>query len=259
MATHAPKLDHGLHIPAVRKVEALAPIKWLVLGWQDFREHPAPSLAYGAVVTFIGLVIFFAGLTRPIFLLTATSGYLLVAPLLAAGIYELTRQREAGNPHPSLMDSLHGLRKDVAGVVHYGIVLALSFLVWERVATIIFALFYGGEISSVENFITDVLFSGEFAMVLGIWAVAGAMLAAIVFAVTVIGIPMIVDRNTDIVTAMVTSVKAARANLPAMFVWAAIVVVLSLVGWATLMIGLLVIMPLLGHATWCAYRDLVEK
>lgn len=259
MATHAPKMDHGLHIPGIKKVDALAPFRWLAMGWRDFQEHPAPSLLYGAVVTFIGLLIVFAGFSRPLLLLTATSGYLLVAPLLAAGIYELTRQREQGKTHPTLSDSIRGLREDAPGVVYYGIVLALAFLVWERVATIIFALFYGGQIGGIGNFFSDILFSSDFALVLGVWAVAGAMLASIVFALTVVGIPMVVDRNADIVTAMVTSVKAARANIPAMALWAAIIVTLSLVGWATMMLGLLVIMPLLGHATWCAYRDLVAK
>lgn len=161
--------------------------------------------------------------------------------------------------HPSLMDSLRGLRKDVAGVVYYGIVLALAFLVWERVATIIFALTYGGAIGNIDNFVKDVLFSGEFTLVLVVWAFAGALLAAIVFALTVVGIPMVVDRNVDIVTAMVTSVRATRANLPAMLVWALIIVVMSLLGWASMMIGLLVIMPLLGHASWCAYRALITS
>lgn len=259
MATHAPKVDHGLRIPQINHVEAMAPLRWLKEGLNDFREHPGPSLFYGALVTLAGLLIAFAGVSRPIFLLTAISGYLLVAPLLAAGIYELTRQREEGVAHPTLRDSWHGLQKDASGVINYGIVLALAFLLWERVATIIFALFYGGEISSFDAFVRNFSVSGELMMVMVIWAVAGALLASMVFALTVVGIPMIVDKKVDIITAMVTSVKTAQANVPAMMVWAAIIVVLSLLGWATMMVGLLFIMPLLGHATWCAYRELTGK
>lgn len=258
MATHAPKVNHGLSIPQITQVDAAAPMRWLAKGWEDFREHPGPSLAYGAIVTLAGLLILMAGASKPLFLLTATSGYLLIAPLLAAGIYELTRQREQGKAHPTFMDSLRGLRKDASGVIHYGIVLAIAFLVWERVATVSFALLYGGEIGNFNSLLQNFM-SGEFLAVMAVWAVGGAILATIVFAVAVVGIPMIVDKNVDIVTAMVTSVKAAQANRQAMLVWAGIIVVLSIIGWATMMIGLLVIMPLLGHATWCAYRELVGK
>lgn len=259
MATHAPKVNHGLSIPQINHVDAAAPLRWLSAGWRDFREHPGPSLAYGAMVALIGLLILMAGASKPLFLLTATTGYLLIAPLLAAGIYELTRQREQGKAHPTLMDSFQGLRKDASGVVHYGIVLAISFLIWERVATVSFALFYGGQIGSFDSFLENFVLSGEFMSVLAVWTIAGAILATIVFSLSVVGIPMIVDKNVDIVTAMVTSVKAAQANKSAMMVWAGIIVALSLIGWATMMVGLLVIMPLLGHATWCAYRELVGK
>lgn len=258
MATHAPKIDHGLSIPEVKHVSASRPFTWLKDGWGDFLEHPGPSLFYGAVVALLGGIILLMGMTRPIFMLTFTSGYLLVAPLLAAGIYELTRQREQGNAHPTLMDSLRGLRKDASSVIYYGIVLAVAFLVWERVATIVFALSYSGQISNFDGFINNVLFSADFMLVMGIWLIVGTLLASVVFAVTMVGIPMVVDRNVDIVTAMATSMRAARANIPAMMVWAALIVVLSLIGWLTMMLGLLVIMPLLGHATWCAYRDLVS-
>lgn len=258
MATYSPKLDHGLNIPRIKQVKASQPLVWLKDGWRDLLEHPGPSLTYGAAVTLLGGIILLVGMSSPVFMLTATSGYLLIAPLLAAGIYELTRQREQGKAHPTMMDSLRGLRGDASSVIYYGIVLALSFLVWERVATILFALSYSGQISNIEMFVDKVLFSLEFMWVLVAWLVAGGLLASLVFAVSMVGIPMVVDRKVDIVTAMVTSVKAARANVPAMVVWAALVVGLSLVGWLTAMIGLLFIMPLLGHATWCAYRDLVE-
>ena len=259
MATDVPKLDHGLNIPTIRQVSVTQPFVWLKSGWRDFLEHPAPSMFYGALVVLCGVFIFYVGLKKPFFVLTATSAYPLLAPLLAAGIYELTRQREMGRTHPTLGDSLKGLFDDAGSVINYGVILSVCVLVWERVATTMFALAYSGEIPSLDTFMSKILFSQDFMLVAVAWVVVGGILASVVFAITMVGIPMVVDRKVDAITAMVTSVRAVRKNVGAMSVWAGIIVVMSLIGWATLMLGLLVIMPVLGHATWCAYRDLVQK
>lgn len=258
MATHAPKLDHGLHIPEIHQVGIGRPLQWLKDGWQDFLDHPGPSLTYGIIVTLLGWLVLTLAAPRPYLFTAAISGFLLIAPLIAAGIYELTRQREQGSPHPTFLDSLRGLRKDAGSIADFSIVLVLAAILWERVAAILFALFYGGEMSSVDGFIREVFLSGNYPGVVLAWFVGGGLLASLVFSITVIGMPMVVDRNADIVTAMATSVKAVIANSTAMALWAAIIVGLVALGMLTFMLGFLIIMPWLGHATWCAYKDLIK-
>ena len=132
--------------------------------------------------------------------------------------------------------------------------LILAGILWERVAAVMFALSYGGDMGSVKDFVSDIFLSGNYWGVVIAWLVSGAILSSVIFSVTVIGMPMVIDRNADVVTAMITVFR----NLPAMLVWAALIVVLTGLGMALALVGLIVIMPLLGHATWCAYKDLIQ-
>lgn len=272
MATHAPKLQQNYSIPHISHVSAMRPFHWLKDGWEDFLAHPGPSLIYGLVIAGISWLILTLAAPKPYLVAAAISGFLLIAPLLAAGIYELTREREMG-VKVSFMESLRGLRRNAGTIADYSVVLVIMAIVWERMGAVLFALSYGGQMASVESFVREIFLSGHYVAVAASWMVAGLALAGFVFSLTVVGMPMVIDRNIDVVTAMGASLKTVFTNVGAMLVWALIIVVLSGAGLAvamTLLIAsgitsplivsapLAIIMPLLGHATWCAYKDLVH-
>lgn len=243
--------------PSIRQVPALRPLHWLREGWRDFMRHPGPSLIYGIIVTLGGWAALSLALPHAAFFSSAVVGFVMVTPLIASGVYELSRQCEKGG-RPGFLDSVKALRRNAASIADFGVALLLIGILWERVVAVMFALSYGGEMGNVKDFIGEVFFSGNYRGVVLAWFLSGAVMASVVFAATAVGMPMVIDRDCDVVTAMITSVRAVLANLPAMAVWAALIVGLSLLSISTLLVGLVVVMPLLGHATWCAYRDVVE-
>lgn len=276
MATHAPKMPQKLQqnyaIPSISHVSAARPLHWLKDGWQDFLAHPGPSMMYGFIVAAVSWMILTLAAPKPYLVSSAISGFLLVAPLLAAGIYELTREREAGTK-VSFMESVRGLRRNAGTIADYSVVLVIMAIVWERAGAIIFALSYGGEMHTIEGFVREIFLSGDYIGVAVGWLAGGLALAGFVFSLTVVGMPMVIDRNIDVVTAMGASLKTVKTNMPAMFVWALVIVGLSAVGLVGALALLLttkiaspllvcaplaITMPLLGHATWAAYKDLVH-
>lgn len=240
----------------IKKVGLLRPFHWLRSGWQELMAHPGPSLMYGILVTLAGWAIVTLAAPHAELFSTVITGFVLVAPLIAAGIYELTRLREAGEK-ASFINSIKSLNRSKGSIADYGIVLILAGILWERAAAVMFALSYGGDMGYAQHFVKEVFLSGKYWTVVIAWLLSGMVLASFIFSITVIGMPMVIDRNTDIVTAMITSVRTVMLNLPAMLLWAFMIVMLTGLGMATALIGLIVVMPLLGHATWCAYKDLV--
>jgi uncharacterized membrane protein len=226
-------------------------------GWRDFLRHPGPSLVYGIIVTLGGWLALSVALPHAEFFTSAVAGFIMVTPLIAAGVYELSRQCERG-ARPTFMDSVRALRRNASSIGDFGLALLIMGIFWERVASVMFALSYGGDMGSVKDFMNEVFLSGKYLGVVVTWFLSGAVLAGVVFAATAVGMPMVIDRDCDVVTAMLTSWRAVLTNLPAMAVWASLIVGMSLLAISTLMVGLVVVMPLLGHATWCAYKDVVE-
>lgn len=256
MSQHNPEMKPAGR-PSIHKVPALRPLHWLREGWRDFMRHPGPSMVYGLIVTLGGWLALSVALPHAEFFTSAVAGFIMVTPLIASGVYELSRQGEQGL-RPGFMDSVRALRRNGNSIADVGIALLLMCLFWERVVAVMFALSYGGDMGSVTDFMSEVLFSGDYLGVVLAWVLSGALLASVVFAATAVGMPMVIDRDCDVVTAMITSWRAVLGNLPAMAVWAALIVGLSLLSIFTALIGLVVVMPLLGHATWCAYKDIVE-
>lgn len=250
-------LDHHFNLPHMRQVEASRPMRWLSLGWNDMRENLGASLPYGVFCALAGYLILAFAADRPYLFIAAISGFFLVGPLAAAGLYEISRRHESGQS-ASLADSFQGLRRHGDGLMYFGLFMAVTLIGWERISAIMFALFYPGNVPELSNFFSQIVLSGEYTHFVVAYLVVGGVLAAVVFSLAAVSIPMLMDRDTDIITAAMTSMRAVGANLGAMAVWAALIVVLIGIGFATMMIGMVVLLPLLGHATWHAYRDLVE-
>lgn len=255
MDMHLSELDQHFTLPKTRKVSADRPIAWLKMGMADLLQHPGPSLTYGGIITAVGWLLLSLVDQHGHFFATLITGFLLLSPLAAAGIYELTSEREEGR-ETSFMQSLHDAGKNLSQVAFLGVILGMVAIAWERVSAILFALLYGGQVPAGMSLIEA--FTGEYLNFTLVWGAAGFLLACFVFAFTAVSIPMLADREVDSVTAMMTSLRAVSENISTMAIWAALIVILTAIGFATYLLGLIVIFPLLGHATWYAYKEMVE-
>lgn len=249
--------DQPLVTPAVRNIDASAPFRWLAMGWQDFRYKPLVSGFYGLTFILAGAAVTIATWHNNVLVMTFFTGFYLIAPFLCLGLYDLSRQRELTRSYylwPSLSAFLRR-RRDMALLVVFQ---ALIMIAWIRLVTLMSALYVINTGSSVTVLFEQLFISGEGLGFLAIFVLAGAALAALVFMTSVVAWPMLLDRSSGILIAIITSFKAVMANKAVMFIWASLIVSLILVGFATSLLGLLVILPVIGHATWHAYRDMVE-
>jgi len=244
--------------PHIRRVEIDRPWTWLAKGWNDLLAAPRISLLYGALIAAASIVL--AGtlllVDLPYLLLPMAAGFFLVAPLIAVGLYETSRRLETGEP-VSLAAALGALKRNRAQLANLGIALMLIHLIWVRAASLIFALFFNTAHPTWGRIIDTVFFSPESLPFLATGCAVGFVFAVVAFAIGAVSIPMLLDRDVNVFTAIVTSISAVRLNWQAMALWAALIVVFTAVGMATFFIGLIVVMPLIGHATWHAYRDMV--
>ena len=242
--------------PGVRVLPATAPFGWLAKGWQDFRAHPVPSMFYGACFAAMGWLIAFTFRHAYEYVSALVTGFFLVGPFLAIGLYDLSRRRERGMP-ARLAPTLDAWAPNVGSIGIFTLVLAVVLLVWARASLIVFALFYTGEMPTVAGFLRQMLSPDNLEFLFAYFCVGG-FFAVLVFAISVVSVPMMLDRNTDGVVAVLTSLRAFGANVPAMIVWGAVILVLTAAGFALAFVGLVVTVPVIGHATWHAYRALVE-
>ncbi len=239
-------------------VPVTRPFVWLSRGLSDMRDNLPASLAWGAAFAVVGYLILAYAADRPYLFTAAVSGFFLVGPLAAAGLYEISRRHEQGMPC-KFSDSVRGLLGHGGSLLYFGLFLAITMISWERISAILFALFYDNNIPSVANFYSELLSSGDYVHFLVAYCVIGGTLAVVLYSLTAIALPLMMDHDSDIVTAMLASMRAVGHNLAAMILWAALIVALIAIGFATWMIGLVITLPLVGHATWHAYRDLVTS
>ncbi|MEJ2604245.1 MAG: DUF2189 domain-containing protein [Gammaproteobacteria bacterium] len=232
-----------------RELATGAAFGWLRQGWRDLKSAPRQSLCYGAAVVVASyLASLIAWKLGGVWLLLAmASGFLLVGPLMAIGVYEISRQLERGTS-PTLAEGIRETRQHVGNALVYAIVVLVVFLVWARAASMVH-IFFPMETNHTWR---DML------PFLGIGSAVGAIFAGIIFAASAFSLPMIADRKTDTVTAVVTSVNAVLRNKIPMIVWGVTVVACILLGFATAFLGLAVLIPLLGHATYHGYRETID-
>lgn len=249
-------LHHGEALPEITRVEPLRPVRWLRAGWQDFRHNPGPSLAHGLLLVALGWVILFVCSTHIDLVAAAVSGFLLVGPVFGAAFYELSRLRAGGEP-ATFDASLDGAMRNGRALVYLGLMLAVLVIVWAGLSAALFERAFGGNLPAIADSSWQTIFDWHDAGFLTSYLTIGAILAVVAFVVSAVSAPAIFDRRLDTRTAILTSVKAIGVNPLAMLVWAALVALWTAIGFATFLVGLIVILPVLGHATWHAYRDLV--
>jgi uncharacterized membrane protein len=247
-------------MPLVRRVDPDRPWAWLAAGWRDLVAAVSVSLVYGAFFAVVGLALTI-GLWRAgvwYLVLPLVCGFLLVGPIAAVGLYAVSGDLQAGR-RPSLAMSLEAFRTNPTQIAFFGVVLLLFFIAWARLAVLIFMLFFGLEPPPLQDFIGEVFFSARNILFIAVGFGVGGILAALAFAISVVSIPLLLDRSdANVVTAIITSLKAVQLNPLPMIIWAGLIALFIGAGLVTLFLGLVVTLPLIAHASWHAYRDLVE-
>jgi uncharacterized membrane protein len=241
--------------PAIRTVGPFAAFGWLACGLQDIRRAPVASLAYGIVFALMGALITLV--FRNAYELTSalTAGFLLVGPFLATGLYDISRRLERDSA-VRFADTTAAWRANLGAFSLFSLVLTIIMLVWARASLVTFALFFSSGMPTLKSFVAQILSVEHVDFLLTYFAV-GALFAGIVFAVSVVSVPMMLDRGTDTIVAALTSVRALFTNPLPLAIWALLIVAIIGIGFATFFVGLVVAVPLIGHATWHAYKDLV--
>jgi len=244
----------------VEQVPFDAPWNWLAAGWRDVWAAPRISLAYGVLFALlsVGLMLGLLVTGLPALMLVLAGGFLLVGPVAAVGLYEASRRLEAGRS----VDFGEVIRAGLNApgqLGFFGAILAFLYFVWLQLAFLLFMLFLGSRgLPPPSEFLPTLLFTLNGLGLLVVGAVVGAVVATVAFAISVISVPLLLTRRADAVTAIAASLAAVVLNPKPMALWAALIAGFMVLGIATLSVGLIFAFPLIGHATWHAYRELVR-
>lgn len=232
-----------------RELPPGAPLEWLRSGWRDFRAAPGLSLAWGAFCWFLSTAITWLAWKTGgwVLLISLLSGFIFVAPWLAFGMYSVSRQLCLGR-RPTLAWTLRAAWRPLANSLVFALVLLVILLVWARAGAMVHIFFPAdGEVRL-----------RELTTFLAVGSAVGSLFAAITFSASVFSLPFIANRDVDVVTAVVSSINAVLRNRRTMLSWAILVALLTGVGFATAMVGFIVIIPWLGYATWHGYRSALD-
>ena len=247
MAQQGRQEDVAFVWPGVNRIAPGAVRRWLAAAWRDLAAAPVPSLFYGVILALMGILLtrYFGGAVG----IALTTGFLLVGPFLAIGLYDISRRREAGE-RVRLAPTLVAWKGNFPAIGFYALALTLLLAVWIRVSVVVVALFFpDGRIDWGAPEVWTFAAAS---------AAAGAGLALFVFATAALSLPLLLDRrDMDTISAAIVSFNALRANPAQMLAWAATIVALTLAGFATLYAGLVVALPLAGHMAWHAYREAI--
>lgn len=234
------------------------PWYWISAGWGDFCRTPSISVAYGmlffAASVALTVLIFFSDL---FFLVPPLSaGFFLVAPILAVGLYDNSRRLRNNEP-TGLGYALSAWKRNPFNLGVMGVILMLVMIFWMMVANLVFAIFFNGAMLTFDNFLPVLFLSGDSPAFLIAGMVSGGIIAMLVFSITVISVPMMLESKYSVFEAIATSVNAVIKNPRPMLLWASLIVMFGCLGLFTMYIGFAISMPVIGYATWHAYRDLV--
>jgi uncharacterized membrane protein len=245
---------------ALREVAFEAPWNWLASGWRDFWAAPVVSFSYGLL--FAGLAAFLSvGLIRSgweSLILPLSGGFILIGPVLAVALYETSRRLEAGED-VGLADVTRAALGKAGAISFFGAMLGFIYVVWLQLAFLLFMLFLGtSQLPPAKDFVATLLFTPAGLGLLVSGTLIGGALAMLVFTISVVSVPLLMMQNVDAVTAVATSVSAVRNNLRPMLLWAGLIAGFMTVGLISLFLGLVLVFPLLGYATWHAFRGVIR-
>lgn len=254
-------------LPTVRTIRMVQPMIWLILAWRDMARAGWISFAHGLVVTLAGGAMLSVAHHRFWLLAGALSGFLVVAPVLATGLYALSRAQERGEPANlgvvlrtwSQWQTSRGNNGggDAWCMVRFGLLLALAGTGWVLTSAALITLLAPVPIETPVDFLRHVVMARE-GWLFELWLGLGSLMAAPIFASSVVAMPLLLDRRATLLQAVLTSWQAVVANPLPMAFWAALILGFTLLGLGSLLLGLVAVLPMLGHASWHAYRDLVD-
>lgn len=240
---------------AITKVSPGDPLRWIALGLSDLRAAPLASLFYGLAFAAMGwAIVFFYGNAYSL-TVGLMGGFMLLGPGLAMGLYALSRQHELGET-PQLQPSLTIWKANISNLAIYALVSGVVFLIWARASLVVFAVFYSSGLPTAADFFRELLAFENIEFVIA-YVVIGCGFASFIFSISVVAVPLMLDRKEDAITAMLLSLATVAKNPLPMLIWAVLIVTLAGIGFATAFLGLILAIPLLGHATWHAYRALI--
>jgi uncharacterized membrane protein len=242
--------------PIVLRPLTLAdPLRWLAAGWRDFTRHPGIGAFYGLCFMVMGWLLLKVFEQAPAWTLALSAGFLLMGPFVCMGLYQVSRRDERGEP-VSWIDSLTAWRHHGAQMAIFGFVLLVLEMLWGRASLVVFAVSFDG-MPDFKGSLLALLNPENIEFIVAYIAV-GAVFAGLIFSVSVVSIPMMLDRQVDAITAGLTSLRLVLDQPLVMLSWGALIT--TLIGLALLpwFFGLLIVGPVVGHASWHAYRGAVE-
>jgi len=240
---------------AVRSIPAARPLQWLALGWRDLRRAGLASLIHGVIVALGGLLALMLAMRHWQLLPGVFSGFLLVGPILATGLYALSRRLDQGE-RAGFRDVLAAWRCGCRPFVLMGLMLVAFGTVWVALSATLFHFFVTADVTDTRAFLRYAVGQPDHLFVL--WTVLGGLVAALVFALTVVSLPLMLDRRIPFDASLRASVNAVAENPVPMAVWAVLIMVATGLSMATFMAGFVLSIPVIGHATWHAYRDTLD-
>ena len=241
----------------MREVGWLQPLRWLALGWRDLLACPAPGIAHGAAIAAFGALLLTFAHDRFWLLSGAFSGFLIVAPILATGLYRVSRELEQGRC-TTLRETLAVWVPRDGRLVVFGLLLGFAGTGWVLTSASLVTGFASVPVTRPVDFLRHVVLQDS-SLLFPVWLLLGGVLAAPVFASSVVALPLLLDTRSSVMGAVLTSWRVVLHNPLPMAVWAALLLALTLAAMALALLGLVVVVPWLAHASWHAYRDLVGR
>jgi uncharacterized membrane protein len=236
----------------VSDLQPLDPLRWLALGWHDVRQQPRIALFYGVMFWGMAMAVRAMFLNSPEYTLSAISGCLLLGPFLAMGLYDASMKMQRGE-RPSLRASMYCWKPHTRSMGMLVMLLTVIELLWGRASLVVFAVFFNTGMPSTANVLQVLLDPQNWEFVVAYLCVGG-FFAGLVYASTVVAIPMILDRDTDAITACLSSMRVFFTQTGVMLLWGAIISVLLVVSMWPMNFGLILTGPWLGFASWHAYK-----
>lgn len=251
-------------LPAIHEVSTDNPWKWLAAGWSDFTKASGISLAYGFLITLVMSVVFYILQTSSFYAsaLALMAGFVFIGPLLAVGLYEISRRLEQ-HQTVALSDTWRGWRRNSKSVLGVGVIMMLMLLTWFMLSAQTTAMVYGitGEVGAILGTAADwqsFALSIRWPMALA-FSLIGLIAVAVTFVMTVVSVPMLTDReDMDLISAIVASAHTVQKNPAALLLWAGLIALFTGVAVVPLFLGLIIVFPLLAYSSWHAYRDMIE-
>jgi len=254
--SNAEDAEYADFVATLRPLKFSDPFHWLARGTRDFLRAPAIGLFFGSCFVAMGWALLTVFENAPAYVLGLSAGFLLVGPFICMGLYHVSDRLERGE-RPRLVDAAMAWRRKLDTMAIFGVVLLVLEMLWARASLVVFALSFQGTMPDFAGTLRSLVDPRNLDFIL-VWTALCGVFATIIFSVSVVSIPMILDCRTDAITAGITSVRLLLAQPAVMLLWAAMIVVLVVLAMLPGFAGLLAVGPILGHASWHAYRASVD-